>query len=657
MKALFIILILCYGPLHSQSHLYLKTDSAGNVYLKWYIPDLVNENGFHIYRKATGMQWERLTSTPILYGKKLPTISAYNADPLLHSYIQLASALKQGKAMIRTAVILRSFTSAPLCRYLGITYTDSSAKRGQYYEYRLSAVNKNSEEQLAADTINAGVPQTNRAPQNIISKISGRKVSFRWSPEPMRYYGVNIYRQENDSLVLLTKDPLVLSRTRSANGKEDYPEFFFVQGRLQQKQTYVYRFQAVDFFGEGSALSEPVSIYIKDTEAPGRPDSVRIRPAGKAVRVSWVKQDKEPDLLGYNIYRTTKNDTDYTKLNTSIIPGNVMSYTDTVITFGSYLYKVGIMDNDGNESVTNPYLTEVYDNDPPGLPANIAITADTGRILLSWTPGKEDDLKGYLVFRSLDPSSAESFVKLTPTALGVNTFTDLLPANARNRFYYFLVSVDSTGNKSTHSMIVSARMPDVVPPSAPFLKTILEKNTHAQLEWFLNPEADLKSYSVYRKNVSDTSGDFFCINKLPIDRRTNIFTDYSLNRDVTCQYYITATDSSGNISIPSNSITFRLKKEDQLLIEFEKVQAKFHRKSGKVEMRWHISETETLAGFVVFRKSEDETLFRPVSGTISDLHFSDSDIRCPAHYEYQVRAYNKVGDASRSVVLSVNTKP
>lgn len=104
--------------------------------------------------------------------------------------------------------------------------------------------------------------------------------------------------------------------------------------------------------------------------------------AGLSVEFAWTA-NTEPDLAGYNMYRSETDGGPYTKIGSSTTTG----YTDSTVEFDiMYYWVVTAFDEAGNESgysnqVSN--MTETPpppDETPPGVPqdinVNVHITID-----------------------------------------------------------------------------------------------------------------------------------------------------------------------------------------------------------------------------------------------------------------------------------------
>ena len=72
------------------------------------------------------------------------------------------------------------------------------------------------------------------------------------------------------------------------------------------------------------------------------------------VTLTWKASPSR--VSGYNVYRKSKSETDYRKINSSLVPG--LKYVDTSVERGAtYHYVVRAVDTEGHESVDSHEFT------------------------------------------------------------------------------------------------------------------------------------------------------------------------------------------------------------------------------------------------------------------------------------------------------------
>jgi hypothetical protein len=143
---------------------------------------------------------------------------------------------------------------------------------------------------------------------------------------------------------VVTQDPLpapMVAGTRQTS---------IVRG-LTRGTTYWFAIKTTDDAGNQSAISNIVQWnWVYDTAPPAAPSGVSAsKQSDTSVRVTWAA-NSEPDLSGYNVYRSLASGGPYVKQNVSLL--NATDYDDSSIPTGTdqVWYQLSAVDNSGNES-------------------------------------------------------------------------------------------------------------------------------------------------------------------------------------------------------------------------------------------------------------------------------------------------------------------
>jgi hypothetical protein len=210
----------------------------------------------------------------------------------------------------------------------------------------------------------------------------------------------------------------------------------------------------------------------------------------------------------------------------------------------------------------------------------------------------------------------------------------------KSKFFYYIVAVDTSYNRSKPSAAVSGAMADILAPEKPFIKNVTYSDDNILVEWITNVDPDLAGYHIYR---SDTSKNFTRLNVNLLGRSTYRYTDRDNEANKEYHYYLVAMDSAGNTSVQSNEMyAKRVAKED---VSASSINFRIKGKKKKsIQLAWKYENNPKLLGYVVYR-GEEETLLQPVSGLINEHKYTDkmSTTEAKAKWYYQVRAYQ--GDA------------
>ena len=190
-----------------------------------------------------------------------------------------------------------------------------------------------------------------------------------------------------------------------------------------------------------------------------------------AVTISWDAPEQNIDgstpvnLLGYNVYRVNaaQNEAGKTPINQGLVTST--QYQDTTFRFGerySYIVRsvslgtlarqVESLNSAGVEAAP----VDVY---APAAPIGLSVAGSPGRLSLFFAPNSESDLAGYLIYRSTDANLPKNqWTLLTSALLTRTTFADE-NVDPGKTYYYYVIAVDTTGNKSQPSEVVSETAP------------------------------------------------------------------------------------------------------------------------------------------------------------------------------------------------------
>jgi uncharacterized protein len=667
-KILGICLLLAGSlPLAAQTRRVLVTsaDSASLAWLKadrpvitvkWYTDEILNEAGVNVYRREKGGEFVKLNSQPIRMQTRIASTDLQR-DANLKTYVDALQTRNRKEPLpgvLKLLVLLKSIHSAPFAHFIGIRYDDLSVEAGKEYEYKVMSLKGGSETLLNTSTaITAGSFLPDTAPKGVVitAQDKEKKVNINWQPEEDRYYGINIYRTSALSAqqVLVNASPLIISPVADRQGKKAYPAVFYAD-TVKQGVTYQYQLAGVDFFGRETLLSETQEIAIKDLIPPPAPDfpAFKVNYATLQVRLSW-KPVQSDDVAGYYVYRSLTNQGGYQRINAQALAAGDTTYTDQLKQGGMYYYYLATVDYAGNETAGVNALAEVKDIVPPAKPQGLVLVADTGRFVLKWQKNTESDLKGYLVYRTINKNNRKDFVLLNAQAIKANEYIDQLPKNAKNHFLYKVVAIDSSFNRSEFSDVAIARLPDVTAPQAPFIKALSVKDKALVIEWLPRVDSDLMGYRLYRSDPDDSTR-FSTVTPQLLPATATNYTDQQAQPNVNYRYYLQAVDSSGNVSLRSNQYTGRFAPDLVLAARPENPKAVYSKHKKAVTISWNIKKEEQLKGFVLYRRTEAEP-FVPLTGLLPETSYVDKDLQPGKTYSYEIRAYHQSGSVAKSSII------
>jgi predicted phage tail protein len=200
------------------------------------------------------------------------------------------------------------------------------------------------------------------------------------------------------------------------------------------------------------------------------PTNVRADVSQNAIALTWDPPKQNIDastpvnLMGYNVYRVTaaQNEPGQIPINQALITtpenqdrnfkfGEKYTYVVRSVSLGSLAQPVESLNSNSTE-------VSPVDTFSPSAPTGVSIAAAPGRLAIFFAANPESDIAGYLIYRSTDPNASKPWTLLTPSLLSRTTFTDENVDPAKT-YYYYVVAVDSAGNKSDPSEVVSEAVP------------------------------------------------------------------------------------------------------------------------------------------------------------------------------------------------------
>ncbi len=172
------------------------------------------------------------------------------------------------------------------------------------------------------------------SPRMVRGERGDRRVDLYWEPLEGAT-GYNVYRREEGEefpISPLNREPLGVTQYTDLN--------------VENEKRYIYSVRAVkrvvktDVEGKGS-LGIPVTPT--DLIAPASPSGLVGIPLEKGIELNW-KRNREPDLLGYYIYRRNPGEKEFRRLNQ--VPLTKETYLDLEVVLNQeYEYAVTAVDN------------------------------------------------------------------------------------------------------------------------------------------------------------------------------------------------------------------------------------------------------------------------------------------------------------------------
>jgi hypothetical protein len=273
---------------------------------------------------------------------------------------------------------------------------------------------------------------------------NGTGVKIEWNDEVKSPYGiVTSYRIYYGTTSNIYTDSVMIPVTTNLSGDMILRAAGITN--LVQDQNYYFAVAAVDDAGHTGALSD--EMLIAPSVLPRAPDGLVVTNQDLEILIEW-NNNIDLDTKGYNIYRASSTDSNFIKLNDSLLP--LPMYIDQNV-WGDkvYFYKITMVDNDDNESTYSDIISGRLKQ--PAPPSGLLLSPGKYFLKIQWDANVEGDLAGYNVYRSVD--SLDGYEKLNTALLSGTMYIDSSIETGRT-YYYYVEAVDTTEAQSDNPSIL-----------------------------------------------------------------------------------------------------------------------------------------------------------------------------------------------------------
>ena len=269
--------------------------------------------------------------------------------------------------------------------------------------------------------------------------------------------------KNGEPLVSLTKIKISGYKLNKGEEKKSFKEeiFFEKENVKLVKSKYTAEFKkpvkegeilirVYSFNKKLQSKSDENKFFILKTKSP--PKIIEKTMEKGKVIIKWETTD---DFEGFNIYKD-KKDTPYKK-----VEGDIFSFEDKIkkdVKEVKY-YISGILrkENLVETALSSPAVIKTVDKIPPAAVKNIKfLVSPEGFIILQWDKVEDIDIDGYEIFVSTD---RENFKSLNNKKLiKENKFIFKTTEGKRKVYYFYIIAIDKSGNKSEKSEIIKVRI-------------------------------------------------------------------------------------------------------------------------------------------------------------------------------------------------------
>ena len=380
----------------------------------------INRNGYSVTIKA-GTDCKLTTATA-------KYTVAYNATTVTVSKVASSGAVKiswKKLAYASSYEVLRSTTNkagsyTKIATTSSTSYTDTSAKAGTTYYYKVRAVNSGAPES-SYQKILCALAQPSVTASNT---ASNGKIKLTWE----KVSGVKEYK-----VYRATSKSGTYKEVKTTTGTS------YTDSTASVGKTYYYKVMAIhktsganseysSVVSRGYCLAQPTSVKAANTDSTGQ------------VKLTWKKVS---GAKNYTVYRATSKTGTYTKLKTT----SSTSYTDSSATVGkTYYYKVTA--NHKTSTYNSAYSAIVSESRNLAQP-NVTVKLYKGDPKLSWK--KITDATKYEIYRATSENG--KYTKIAEVSKSKTSYTDTDKKVKSGKTYYYKVKAIKSGANSAYSSV------------------------------------------------------------------------------------------------------------------------------------------------------------------------------------------------------------
>ena len=528
-----------------------------------------------------------------------------------------------------------------LSKMLGIYYEDYNTSEKEI-NYTIRYFFKEQEANWNVNTDKTDVNQQ-FSELNVEAKPRTGEVYLSWNAASLKkgYSGYWIEKSENGiDFQKVNSSPWIFFVNTEFPDREDAE---FVDTSTVEGNTYFYRVQGINHFGELGEKSNTVEIKIpRGLNGFTVIDTVEAVDFNRIIRGEYREgKPKEINDIGkFLLYKSDSLMHSYELVSEKRnLDGSFeFSVNSDLKTGDRQYYKVASIGIDQDTSYSFPYYFFTLDQEPPSLPSDFkGVISDSGIVSLSWNASIDKDIQGYRIFRS--NSLNEEFVEVTKELKSNLNFYDTLSLkNLTREIYYKIRAVDDNFNNSELSEPILILKPDYIAPVPARINYYNTIDGELHIGWINSTSDDVSiNYLIREKgNYIDTAYTWSNKDTLHVDTLLDKPDDYT--------YYIITEDESGNQGLSTKkNISF----EPGYRNAPKNFEAKANIENKTVDLSWTQNKEKPYAIYI-YRSGEDQK-FRLIE-TLFDYNsheYSDNTVRINNVYSYKIRIMYASGISSK----------
>lgn len=424
---------------------------------------------------------------------------------------------------------------------------------------------------------------------------------------------------------------------------------------LENGSEYTFAVSAVDYTGNESAKSSavpstPVSSIPTETIEP--PTLKQIIPQnGGRVIVIWEPVN-DAALAGHKLYVSKDRGVTWNEPIPTL--GKAAFFPLEGLTPDQhYTIALTSVDTEGKESVKSNRKTTiptlVMDRTAPEAPVGLQAVPGDAKVTLAWNESLEGDLQTYTLYMKGNDGSAPARIASTQEK------TTFIKTDLENgvKYTFYVTAQDMFGNESVFSAPVEAtplREADATPPPIPIGVKAVAGNKKVDLSWDGSIYANETDFAGFKVYVFKDGAEPY------VEQSSyNHHIVLNLEDDTTYAFKVTAYDTSGNESAPSEAVEATTPAGPDETPPAVPTDLKAVDVNGDIILSWSAVSDQDLSHYQLYISDSDGVTWQPAISVGKATNYTVTTLASGKTYVFALTSVDLVNNESpKSETASVS---
>jgi fibronectin type 3 domain-containing protein len=526
--------------------------------------------------------------------------------------------------------------------FAGLGFLDESMKNGEQYLYKiyLAAEDVSQATSIRVDPVNyreAPLPE-------LQCEFGSDEVEFTWNTKDYLegYYGYSLSKSEDGINFNPLSETPFFNLYDHLDTTDIFDDFYYKEKLTKKDVTYWFRLRGADYFG---GISERFTVCSGEGYQPVNFSPTltnAIQTDSNYAFIEWKLLDEfEPLVEEFQVFRSDKMDGIYQPVLTNI-DKQERSVAVKMVELANY-YRIVAVPHRGPKVSSFPVLVMGVDEIPPVAPLNFQGTIDSaGIVQLSWSPNIEEDLDGYIVFKSYVKNT--DFARITSKPIKDQYFLDSVNIQSGNELvYYKLQAVDKVNNRSVFTDVLEIKKIDRFPPVEPHIHDVKNFADRIEIKWHKSGSKDVVLHRLLRKKL-DVEKEWSLLDEYGLETTLSVYVDNDIEVGYAYAYTLIALDDDGLESQPAQ-VAIGKPVDYKLQNKIEGLEITYLEESGKVKINWEHLPVG-VCDFQVFKGANEAqpSLLEIIAADM--MEFKDGNVKKGQRYTYYLKASCEDGTRS-----------